>query len=92
MLTAADVKVSPVCIADATVFTLVCFWIELQQFLFRQKYHSLESSYEFCSLACSILSKSSGCVFPILVALVSIIKEKWAKLNRSTYIISVKKA
>jgi hypothetical protein len=35
--TAVDVKVFPVCIVDAVEFTLVCFWIELQQSFVRQK-------------------------------------------------------
>jgi hypothetical protein len=70
MLTAADVKIFPMCIADATEFASVCFWIELWQFIVREKCNSLEIIYEFCSLACSILTKvSSECIFPTLVAL-----------------------
>jgi hypothetical protein len=38
------------CTVDATEFTLVCFWTELQLFLVRKKYHSLESLYKFCSV------------------------------------------
>jgi hypothetical protein len=34
-------KVFPICIVDATKFTLVYFAIELRQFLVRQKYRSL---------------------------------------------------
>jgi hypothetical protein len=69
MLTVVDVKVFPMCIADVTEFTSVIFWIELQQFLVRQKYHSLESLYQFCSLACRVLSVSSKYVFPVLIPL-----------------------
>jgi hypothetical protein len=75
------------CTVDATEFTSVCFWIELLQFLVREKYHSLESLYEFHCLACSVLSISSECVFPILVSLIYlqyIIKGSWTKLNRNT--------
>jgi hypothetical protein len=64
MLTVIDVKVFPVCIVDMIEFTLVFFWIELWQLLVRQKYHSLESLYKFWPLAWSILSVSSGNVFP----------------------------
>jgi len=46
MPTVVDVKVFPMCIVDTTEFTLVCYWIELQQFLARQTYHSLQSSYK----------------------------------------------
>jgi hypothetical protein len=49
MPTAVDVKVFRMCTVDATEFALVCFWIELRQFLVRQKYYYFESSYEFCS-------------------------------------------
>jgi hypothetical protein len=56
-------------IVNVTEFTSVDFWIEMQQFLVRKKYHSLESLYEFCSLACSVLSISSQYTYPILVAL-----------------------
>jgi hypothetical protein len=41
----------------------VCFWIELQQFLFRQKYHSFESLYEFSSMACSVQSEVANTSF-----------------------------
>jgi hypothetical protein len=67
--TAVDVKVFPMCIVEAIKLTLVCFCIELLQFLVRRKYYYLESSYEFCSLACSVLSVSSEYVLSILVAL-----------------------
>jgi hypothetical protein len=69
MLTAVGVKVLPVCFVDAIEFTFVCFCIELRHLPVRQKYNSLETLYEFCSLPCSVLSVSSECVFPILVAL-----------------------
>jgi hypothetical protein len=39
MMTVADVMFLPMCIANMIEFTLVYFWIELRQFLFRQKYH-----------------------------------------------------
>jgi hypothetical protein len=69
MPTVVNVKVFTVHIVDVIEFSLVCFWIELRQFLVRQKCHSLESLYEFFSLACSVLSVSSEYVFPILVLL-----------------------
>jgi len=47
------------CTVNAIEFTLDPFWIELQQFLDKQKYYSLESLYEFCYLVCSVLSVSS---------------------------------
>jgi hypothetical protein len=68
MPTIVDAKVFPKRIVDAIEFTLVCFWIELQQFLIRQKYYSLESLYLFCSFACSVLSLSGEYIFPILFA------------------------
>jgi len=66
----SNVTVIPVCIVDMIEFTVVYVCIELWQFLVRQKYHSLESLYEFCSLACSVLSVSRKYLFPVLVALV----------------------
>jgi hypothetical protein len=65
MTTVVDVKDFPVCIVDAIEFSSVYFWIELRQFDVRQKYHSLENLYEFCSLANSVLCVSIEYVFPI---------------------------
>jgi len=70
MPTTAHVKVLLMCDVVAIEFTLVCFWVELQLFLVVQKYHSLESLYEFCSLTCSVVSVSSDCILTALVAFV----------------------
>jgi hypothetical protein len=40
VLTLADVQVSPMHIVDMNEFTLVCFWIEWQQFNVRQKFEA----------------------------------------------------
>jgi hypothetical protein len=40
-----DVKVFPVCIVDAIELTLVCFWIELLQFLVRQNMSNVYMSF-----------------------------------------------
>jgi hypothetical protein len=64
-----DIKVFPMCIDDVIEFNLVSFCTELQRFLVRQKYHSLENLYEFCSLPWNVLGVSSEYVFPILLAL-----------------------
>jgi len=43
--------------------------MQLQQFLVRRKYRSLEGLYEFCSLTCNI---SSVGLFPVLITLGSL--------------------
>jgi hypothetical protein len=56
-------------VVDVTEFNSVCFWIELRQFLARQKYHSSESLCDFCSLAYNVLIVSGVCVFQMLITL-----------------------
>jgi hypothetical protein len=61
--TAVDVKLIQMCNVDAI---LICFSLplgELQHFLVTQKFYYSESSYEFYSLACSVLSVSIKYVF-----------------------------
>jgi hypothetical protein len=62
----------------------LCFWIELQQFSLRQKYHSLTSLYEFCSLACSVLGVRTSMFFHCWHFGLSVIEENLTKLNKST--------
>jgi hypothetical protein len=51
----------------------------------RQKYRSLDSLHEFCSLACSALSVCSDYIFFNISCFdLFTIKEDWTKLNKST--------
>jgi len=54
---------------DANEFTLVCFWIKLQEFLVRQIYFLVERFYELCSMAYSNLNVSTEYVLPVLIVL-----------------------
>jgi hypothetical protein len=63
--TVVDVKVFPMCIVHVIEFTLVCFWLELRQYLVRQKYHSLKNLNEFCCLSCNVLRVSSQYFFAL---------------------------
>jgi hypothetical protein len=61
---AVDVKVFPMCCSC----NLIYFTVLLDR-TDTPYYHSLESLYEFSSLACSVMSVSSGYISPISVAL-----------------------
>jgi hypothetical protein len=54
----------PTCIVDVTEFTLLCFWIldRISIFPCNIKIFFGKFIYEFCSLACSVISVSTSSI------------------------------